>query len=795
MEFRRRGEGSFLLIQVIGLRDYIDQNGKKKKAPRFFEKKWRFANIEQVFDHAARTKIIEEIPETERYNMYFTVAECFEEAERKLQEQWAIPFDIDGIEIKDIENPVESAREVALVACQAIGVEFNETASLFSGNGVQLFIRTTTPIIAESYFDEVREHYGAICQRINKALALANLKGHSDSSVWSAARLMRLCDTENRKDGKPSRMARVIQSTMKPIGFNLVEASGLQVFQKAETVPVKVLAQYPAPDTAAVLSECEFLKFCAAEPAKVNEPAWYAMLSVTARLDDGRNLSHKMSEGHPGYVFDETDMKIDQALAASGPRTCKDIETRWDGCPTCKHYQKITCPIMIRGADYIATKDTGFRVMRQTEEGKLVPGRPDYRGLIRFFRKKNLFITVEKSEQVYIYNGKFWETISDTRLREWMTQQVQPEPSVSEMREFLGQLKTYHVQSMEWFYDQSHRKMNFQNFVLDLETMRTEPHKPEFGFLNILPFNYDAHATCPNWDGYVAGWMADDKELIQLLHEWGGYCVSGDPYWLHKVMMLSGVGENGKSIYMETIAKVVGKGNYSTIAVEQMGSLERRYSLIRSMYNYTEEASSDAFLKSEPLKVLSGGGEVEARALYENSIEFRNRSKILLSVNNPPYSQDKSHALYRRLMIVPFNVKFAEGDPRRVDRRIIETCINNELPGICNRFIEAYKGVKRNNGFIVPASSKSSLEVYIKESDSVLRFSDDELEFGDFSAYKDEVYQRYVMYCRDHGERERNSVWFWRQFYEKHPGHKETREAAGERRRVTHGIRLIRREL
>lgn len=783
------------MIQVIGLRDYVDQNNKKKKAPRFFEKKWRFERIEDVFDPVKRAAILMQVPEQERFNLYFTVADCFEEAERKLKEQWAIPFDIDGIEFADVDNPVETAERVAQVACQAIGVEFNETASLFSGNGVQLFIRVATPIVAESYFDEVREHYGAICSRINKALTMANLKGHSDSSVWSAARLMRFPDTENRKDGKPTRKARVIQATMKPIGFNLVEASGLQSFQKAETVPVKVLAQYPAPDTGTVLAECEFLKSCAENPAKVNEPQWYAMLSITSRLDDGRNLSHKMSEGHPGYVYDETDMKIDQALAAAGPRTCKDIETRWDGCPKCKHYNKLTCPIMIRGADYIATKDTGFRLMKETEEGKLVPGRPDYQGLIRFFRKQNLFITVEKSEQVFVYNGKFWEPISDTKLREWMTQQVNPSPNVAEMREFLGQLKTRHVQPMAWFYDQSHRKMNFQNCVLDLDTMRTEIHKAEFGFMNILPFNYDATATCPNWDSYVSGWMAGDQELIQLLHEWGGYCVSGDPYWLHKVLLLSGVGENGKSIYMETVAKVVGKGNYSTIAVEQMGSMERRYSLIRSMYNYTEEASSDAFLKSEPLKVLSGGGETEARALYENSVEFRNRAKLLLSANNPPYSPDKSHALYRRLMIVPFNVKFLEGDPRRIDRRVMDACIDRELPGICNRFIEAYQGVKKNNGFIIPVASKESLEVYVKESDSTARFVDDELEFGEFDCYKDEVYQRYVMYCRDHGEKERNSVWFWRRFFEKHRGHKETREAAGERRRIMHGIRLIRREL
>ena len=69
------------MIQILGLREYINKKtGKPAKAERFFEKLWRVKSVAELFRNIE--KYVAPIPEEERWNIYFTVAHCFEEKGR-----------------------------------------------------------------------------------------------------------------------------------------------------------------------------------------------------------------------------------------------------------------------------------------------------------------------------------------------------------------------------------------------------------------------------------------------------------------------------------------------------------------------------------------------------------------------------------------------------------------------------------------------------------------------------------------------------------------------------------------
>ena len=76
----------------------------------------------------------------------------------------------------------------------------------------------------EDIFDEQRVFYKAMCDRINIELSKHMLPGKADTSVWSAARLLRLPMTENRKKGKEPKQAYFIQRNLEPQDFDLLEA-------------------------------------------------------------------------------------------------------------------------------------------------------------------------------------------------------------------------------------------------------------------------------------------------------------------------------------------------------------------------------------------------------------------------------------------------------------------------------------------------------------------------------------------------------------------------------------------
>jgi P4 family phage/plasmid primase-like protien len=781
------------MIQILGLRDR-EIKGKIRPVETFFRKGWRLPNLEAVFSPEL-DKLLESVPNGEKYNLFFTVAECFEESGRKLKEQWCIPFDIDGIVLG--EDPIGVSAKVAALACEAIEVDYYKTGVIFSGNGIQLFIRTQTPIVDYEYFDKYRQHYGVMARRIQAKLIEsqvsfldnANIKG-IDTTVFSPGRLMRLPHTENRKPNKPIRLARIIQANLEPQDFDLAIKAGIVTLDKDEQLSDEILKSYPPPDTKAVLEGCSFIRYCKENSGKVSEPQWYAQLSITARLDDGRGLSHLYSENHTGYNTYETDCKIDQALAASGPRTCKNIESLWDGCHSCDHYSKVTSPILIKGPDYISSADFGYRERKITKTG-IRPGQPSYRDLIIKFKQDFFYKTLEESEQVVVYKGTHWERLTDLWVRNWMMTLVKPEPSHNEMSEFLARLKASSIGIMSEIQQASFGMLNFKNCVVNVLTGETHPHDPKYGFFSVLPHAYDPRATCPAWDKFILEICSHDEEKVESLEEFAGYCISGDEYWLQKALLLVGSGANGKSVFMETLGAVVGKENHSAIPFKDLRNKEMRSRLLSKKFNYSNETAVDTFYESELFKELTGGGVVTARRLYQNAEEYQNLTKFILSSNELPATRDASFGLTRRLHIIELTERFTpetEGyDPH------IKTKLAAEVAGICNKLIRQYAMLK-HRGYIVEMEKSKELKEEMRaaayESHSNFHVDeyiknridiDKESEIG-----KKDLYFDYTSWCIESGFKNTSNAHFFR-VAKKLLKEKETR-SGGER--VFKGIKF-----
>lgn len=776
------------MIQVLGLRSHVT-NGKEQKRETFFQKGWRFKNVEAVFNADALTKVLASVPEHERWNLYFTVAQCFEATGRKLQEQWAIPFDIDGLEL-DADDPHLMAKKVATTACEALGADYGKTAVVFTGNGVQLFVRTTSPIIEEAYFDRVRPHYGVLCKRIKNLMTERGLPGNPDVSVWSKGRLMRLPRTMNRKPDKPERMSAVLQGNVAPQEFDVVERAGIALVESQETISDEIIKNYPKPDTAAVCSGCKFLVHCRSFPARVSEPQWYAQISVTARLEDGRSLSHAVSEGHPGYSHYETENKIDQALAAAGPRTCKNIESLWDGCPTCDHYGKVTSPVLIKGPNYIASSDFGFRERKVTEKG-VFPGKPAYVDLVRHFKSIHPYYTLVESDQVVIFNGKHWEYMGKRELYTWCNDIVRPEPTSMERNEFVEMLKSSSVIKRETMNQNRLGLLNFQNGVLNTSTKEMTPHGPQYGFFEVLPYAYDARAEAPRWKQFLLDICSNDQLKADTLEEFAGYCISGDLYWLHKVLVLVGDGANGKSVYMRMLGKVVGTANHSAVPAQSLERDTSRMQLMHKLFNYSEETSIHALADSSMFKALSAGGTVPVKQLYVQEFMLENTAKFVMSCNEMPHAKDSTHGLLRRLMIVNLKERFSEEragyDPH------LERNMECELPGICNRLIAAYARLKEHGVFSAREELARTTERFQREIDPLLDFVEERVMLvPDHHTKKEDLYSCYVNYCEAGEFRPLNMAMFYKKFWPRVPTAQSVlhRETSGLRKRFIKGVKI-----
>lgn len=676
-----------------------------------FEMGLRAPSIKDIY--ATPEAWIKDLPESERHSVYFTMSTCIEDRSRIPVAQDVIHFDVDNIELRFNNGKIDKdyLTNYARIVCRAIGVEFSQTGVLFSGHGIQFMVGSHKEITEESYFDETRNHYGAICDRIDLALGNAGLVGKADRAVWSTKRVMRYPNTLNTKEGREPIWGFLLQSVIEHVDFDVKVSSRLPDLKVEDFVSDTVVQNWPLPDTETILSECKFLSWATTCPQNVSEPEWYAMLSITARFPDGRALSHMYSENHKNYSFGETEYKIKQALDSSGPRTCSNIEKVSGGkCIGCKHYKtNIVTPLFIEGPNFIRTQNTGFHSIFTGDDGKVRIGKPCYEDLRRFFYKEYNYVSTADIGLIRKFNGKYFEEVSIVEVEAYALNHFDPRPTSNTRREFIAQVRLKEMVPGDFFQTSTVKKVNFQNGVLDITTNEFRPHSKEFGFMSVLGCDYDQNATAPRFTQFVSEVLGGDPELINVVQEFLGYAFSGMECKFQKAMVFFGSGENGKSVLLEVMRLLLGEG-YSSLSVKAMANDQNRALLEGKLVNIAEENSRDAFKDTELLKNFIRGGEITVKKVYHPPYEFRNQAKLLMAVNELPITFDATHGFFRSLIIVPFDQIFSFEKGNR-DPDLLSK-LQKELPGIFNWIMEGYHRLIKQNQFTIPKVSVELLENY-----------------------------------------------------------------------------------
>jgi putative DNA primase/helicase len=304
--------------------------------------------------------------------------------------------------------------------------------------------------------------------------------------------------------------------------------------------------------------------------------------------------------------------------------------------------------------------------------------------------------------------------------------------------------------------------LNFQNGVLDIETNKFESgHTKERGFRYCLPYDYDPKAKAPVFEAMLDRITCGDESLKKILLEFMGYALSDDSYWLHKALVMVGTGSNGKSTFIKTLTKLVGKDSYSTIRI---GDLKHEYSrqlLDGKLFNISEETPNNALVASDIFKDVTSGGELQVREPYKSPYKMVCKAKIILTCNDMPSVSDTSQGFYRRLLIVPFRAEIDERG-KDFDPQITEK-LDAELPGILNMALKAYKRVRIEKSFSRALASETYLERYKLDSDPLKRWFQENVdpckEEGSFIPFQD-LYDDYVNYVRGWNE----DVWGYQRF-------------------------------
>jgi putative DNA primase/helicase len=259
-----------------------------------------------------------------------------------------------------------------------------------------------------------------------------------------------------------------------------------------------------------------------------------------------------------------------------------------------------------------------------------------------------------------------------------------------------------------------------KNGLVNLQTGQLEPANRDLLITHCANVMFDSEAKCPLWRKSLRDMMAGNDDLISFLQRAVGYTATTSQAE-GVIFFLYGFGANGKSTFLNIVRSLMGdlgtQATGETLLESNRSSSGPSSDIARlrgKRFVAISEIDDGKHLAEARVKSLTGGDAVTARLLHENEITFIPQITIWVATNHKPVVKNNDHAIWRRIVMIPFEVKFAK---HQQDRRL-EAKLMDELPGILNWLIEGFMEWNRI-GLSAPDSIERATGQYRSQMDMI----------------------------------------------------------------------------
>lgn len=248
-------------------------------------------------------------------------------------------------------------------------------------------------------------------------------------------------------------------------------------------------------------------------------------------------------------------------------------------------------------------------------------------------------------------------------------------------------------------------------------------HRREDFITHLVPVGFDPSARCPRWEGFFAKMQPDPavRRLIQVSSGLGLVGVTVQRLFFHY-----GDGANGKSVYMETLTRLLGEVSVtlpSTSLIGESGSSGSASPDLARLYGRrllrVKELPEGEDLKEALVKELTGGETITARDLFSGYMDFQALFVAMMSGNGYPRITGTDNGIWRRMAVVHWPVKIPEAEQREFEEML--AYFVPEYPGILNWLIEGVHIFLRE-GLVIPEAVKKATQEYRDDMDRTAAF-------------------------------------------------------------------------
>ena len=332
----------------------------------------------------------------------------------------------------------------------------------------------------------------------------------------------------------------------------------------------------------------------------------------------------------------------------------------------------------------------------------------------------------------YVWQGTHWQPNRDglaftwardlvrslNRRAEFKTKAITGKAAFAgSVEKFAQRARAFAVTAETW--DRDPFLLGTPGGVVDLQTGQLRPARQDDYITKLTACAPAVSADCPTWFAFLRQATAGDNNLVLFLQQWAGYVLTGSTRE-HALMFIYGPGGNGKSVFLNTVSRIMGDycrtAPMDTFTSSQGDKHPTDLAMLRGarLVTATETEEGRAWAEAR-IKQMTGGDPVTARFMRQDFFTYTPQFKLMIAGNHKPALKNVDDAARRRFNIVPFLHK-----PEAPDRQL-EAKLMDEAPGILRWMVEGCLDWQRS-GLERPKIVTDATAEYFEAQDTIGRW-------------------------------------------------------------------------
>lgn len=335
------------------------------------------------------------------------------------------------------------------------------------------------------------------------------------------------------------------------------------------------------------------------------------------------------------------------------------------------------------------------------------------------------------------------------------------------MRSYIPNIKkSQKTEVMDYMYDMTEEKeisdaryIGFNNGVYDVVDDTLNAFSSEYVITNKIPWDYKPDAYSELADSTLNKLACGDAAIRALLEECIGYCFYRANTF-NKAFILTGDKSNGKSTFLKVLTVLLGEHNVASLDLKNLGDRFSKASLFGKLANIGDDISDEFVPDASIFKKITDGGRIQVEKKGQDPFEFNPYVKLIFSTNDIPRIRDKTGAVLRRLVIIPFNARFSESDADYNPNIKSDLTQDTSIEYLIMLGCQGLKRLLATQKFTISQKVEEERQAYNIENNPILAFIEEVGKEGIVNEPTNEVYKRYQVFCAENNYQPTSNIVF-----------------------------------